>query len=78
MSLVFRRKKFPLNRQICPVGRFEKSILLEVKALLQIQIQMPFPLNAYALRGLGHWHWLVSSGTSFLFELVSYLNQFLI
>ena len=23
---------------------------------------MPFPSYAYALRGLGHWHWLVSSG----------------
>ena len=40
MSLILKRQKFPLNRQICPFGYLIISIFLEVKALLQIQMQM--------------------------------------
>ena len=28
-------------------------------------MQLPFPLNALSEYGLWHWHWLVSSGTSY-------------
>ena len=68
MSLILKRQKCPFSRQICPFGCLMKSILLEVRILLQIQIQMqiqmPFPLNALCEYGLWHWHWLVSSETS--------------
>ena len=35
MSLILKRQKNPLSRQICPVGYLIISVLLEVKALLQ-------------------------------------------
>ena len=45
MSLILKRQKCHQKTQKCPVGYLIISILLEVKALLQIQMQLPFTIQ---------------------------------
>ena len=56
MSLIFKRQKCPVNRQICPFGYFIKSIFLEVRIFsYKYKYYCHFPQTHFASKGNGHW-----------------------